>query len=84
MPRRSIAQSAKAHPRPRLPAHLEQLNLNAAAIDVGASSHFVAVPPGRDTTAVRAFAQGRLMCIREVWRKVPDRSMVVRVSRRLP
>ena len=27
------------------PAGLSQLNLNAAGIDVGATSHFVAVPP---------------------------------------
>jgi transposase len=31
------------------------LNLNAAAIDVGAAAHFVAVPEGRDTVAVRDF-----------------------------
>jgi hypothetical protein len=38
-----------------LPTHLHHLNLNAAAIDVGATSLFVAVPPGRDTTDVREF-----------------------------
>ncbi len=45
-------------PRPgaALPAHLPPLNLNAAAIDIGATSHFVAVPPGRDTMSVREFA----------------------------
>ena len=30
-----------------LPAELSRVNLNAAGIDVGASSHFVAVPEGR-------------------------------------
>lgn len=30
------------------PAQLVQVNLNAAGIDVGATSHFVAVAPGRD------------------------------------
>ncbi len=39
-----------------LPANLPPLNLNAAAIDIGATSHFVAVPPGRDTVTVREFA----------------------------
>jgi transposase len=34
---------------------LPHLNLNAAAIDVGAAAHFVAVPEGRDTVAVRDF-----------------------------
>jgi transposase len=38
-----------------LPAHLQHLHLNAAGIDVGATSHFVAVPPGRDTIDVREF-----------------------------
>jgi transposase len=38
-----------------LPTHLQHLNLNAAAVDVGATSLFVAVPPGRDTTDVREF-----------------------------
>lgn len=28
--------------------HLEQLNINAAGIDIGAESHYVAVPKGRD------------------------------------
>ncbi len=53
MPRR-----AARHPRPAvaLPANLPPLNLNAAAIDIGATSHFVAVPPGRDTISVREFA----------------------------
>jgi transposase len=39
-----------------LPAHLQHLHLNAAGIDVGSTSHFVAVPPGRDTTDVREFS----------------------------
>jgi transposase len=39
-----------------LPDHLPPLNLNAAGIDIGATSHFVAVPPGRDAVTVREFA----------------------------
>ncbi len=31
-----------------LPKHLQCLNLNAAGIDIGSKSHFVAVPVGTD------------------------------------
>ena len=41
--------------RERLPAELSQVNLNAAGIDVGASSHFVAVPADRAEPPVREF-----------------------------
>ena len=37
------------------PAGLAQLNLNAAGIDVGATSHFVAVPADRTEQPVREF-----------------------------
>ena len=40
----------------RLPAELSLLNLNAAGIDVGATSHFVAVPTDRAEPPVREFA----------------------------
>jgi transposase len=42
---------------PRLPPELRTVHLNAAGIDVGAESHYVAVPEGRDPEAgdVRAF-----------------------------
>ena len=39
-----------------LPAELWEVNLNAAGIDVGAGSHFVAVPQGRGGPTVREFA----------------------------
>lgn len=39
----------------RLPAELAQVNLHAAGIDVGAASHWVAVPEGRDAKSVREF-----------------------------
>src|SRR3712207_4339832 len=48
--------STTRRPTGSLPAHLQHLNLNAAAIDIGATSHFVAVPEGRDTVSVREFA----------------------------
>lgn len=38
-----------------LPPELSRVNLSAAGIDVGATSHFVAVPPGRDEETVREF-----------------------------
>jgi transposase len=40
-----------------LPPELRQVNLNAAGIDIGAESHYVAVPAGRDPAggAVRQF-----------------------------
>ena len=39
----------------RLPAELSRVSLNAAGIDVGASSHFVAVPEDRWDQPVREF-----------------------------
>jgi transposase len=36
-------------------AQLEQLNLNAAGIDVGADAHWVAVPPDRDAQPAQRF-----------------------------
>ncbi len=41
--------------RDSLPAALSQVNLNAAGVDVGATSHFVAVPPDRAEAPVREF-----------------------------
>jgi len=38
------------------PGQLPHLNRNAAAIDIGATAHFVAVPDGRDSVNVRQFA----------------------------
>ena len=37
------------------PKHLEHINLYAAGIDIGATSHFVAVPEGTSETTVREF-----------------------------
>lgn len=48
-PRRSPARPAPA-------SSLPQVNANAAGIDVGAASHFVAVPADRDAAPVREFA----------------------------
>lgn len=35
---------------------LEKMNLNAAGIDIGGGSHFIAVPEGRDAQPVREFS----------------------------
>jgi transposase len=43
-------------PNPTPPPSLPPLNLNAAAIDIGATAHFVAVPPDRASPSVREFA----------------------------
>jgi transposase len=40
----------------QLPPGLEHVNLNAAGIDIGAKSHWVAVPADRDPTPVREFS----------------------------
>jgi transposase len=52
-----MARSRKGHDaqRPVTPDPLPQLNAHAAGIDVGGTSHFVAVPADRDSTPVREF-----------------------------
>ena len=49
------SRSKRKTKAPALPAQLQKVNLNAAAIDVGSSSHHVAVPPGRGSEIVRTF-----------------------------
>jgi transposase len=46
-PPKARHQATKPSPSP-LPKELRHINLDAAGIDVGAESHFVAVPEGRD------------------------------------
>ena len=48
MSRRTKKQSSKKRPQSVDVSQLEQLNLNAAGIDIGSESHYVAVPKGRD------------------------------------
>jgi transposase len=47
--------TARPQPGNSSSAILPPLNLNAAAIDIGATSHFVAIPEGRDLVSVREF-----------------------------
>ncbi len=50
---RPVQRSQK--PQPELPMELQQVNLHAAGIDIGATSHFVAVPSSGDPQPVREF-----------------------------
>jgi transposase len=56
---RQREEKSRSHRRRRLGTKVEPLTTiepNAAGIDVGASSHFVAVPAGRDPEPVREFS----------------------------
>jgi transposase len=44
------------HKRPTTQATISLTHPNAAGIDIGSASHFVAVPPDRDDEPVREFA----------------------------
>ena len=48
-------QAASTKKSTPFPKHLEHINLYAAGIDIGATSHFVAVPEGTSETTVREF-----------------------------
>jgi transposase len=53
MPKKSSKKAKSQRSRER--ALLEKVHLNAAGIDVGADTHWVAVPEDRDENAVRSF-----------------------------
>ena len=46
----------KARNKKRLQEHLEQINLYAAGIDIGSTSHFIAVPASLDDRPVREYS----------------------------
>ena len=50
-----LKQPMKNRKNTVLPKQLQQVNLHAAGIDVGATSHFVAVPEGSSEQTVREF-----------------------------
>ena len=52
-----MTQPRRQHPPARRtsPSLLKRMNLNVAGIDCGSAEHYVAVPPDRDATSVRAF-----------------------------
>ena len=57
-PRKTRRRRSKKKPSEsatELPAQLEQVNLNAAGIDVGATEHWVALPAGRGERSVEKF-----------------------------
>src|ERR1700730_18066326 len=56
MSKRRSKTKSKSINVPKLPPHLQHMNLNAAGIDIGSERHMVAVPEGRDTVSVREFA----------------------------
>ena len=51
----AMRNKSKGNSTKALPEELSRVNLNAAGIDVGASSHFVAVPEARAEEPVREF-----------------------------
>jgi transposase len=53
--RQSGGQQRKRRSGRRRSAPLEQLNLNAAGLDIGVEPHWVAVPPDRDEQPVQRF-----------------------------
>jgi transposase len=55
MSKRRSKTKSKSINVPKLPPHLQHMNLNAAGIDIGSERHMVAVPEGRDTVSVREF-----------------------------
>src|SRR6267378_738467 len=55
MSKRGQKAKSQSFKVPKLPPHLQHMNLNAAGIDIGSERHMVAVPEGRDTVSVREF-----------------------------
>ena len=55
MSKRRSKPKSKKITVPKLPPHLQHINLNAAGIDIGSERHLVAVPEGRDPVSVREF-----------------------------
>ena len=55
MSKRRSKPKSKKITAPKLPPHLQHINLNAAGIDIGSERHLVAVPEGRDPVSVREF-----------------------------
>jgi transposase len=51
-----VRKARRASQSQKLPPSLKQVHLNAAGIDVGAESHYVAVPVDRDEQPVRTFS----------------------------
>jgi len=52
---KACRRSSKWRAHRKLPASLRKINLNAAGIDIGATTHYVAVPEEHDTEPIRSF-----------------------------
>ena len=55
MSKDTLKKHRRSKKREPIPKHLEHINRWAAGIDVGSTSHFVAVPEGCDEKTVREF-----------------------------
>ena len=73
MPKK-VAKKVKSQ-RSRERALLEKVHLNAAGIDVGADTHWVAVPEDRDENPVRSFGvfTSDLIALCDWLKAMPDR-----------
>lgn len=78
MAQRGKKQEGTKHNLESLPVHLRQLNVDAAGIDVGSTSHFVAVPEGRDEVSVREF--GAFTCDLEAMAEWLEKCRVTTVA----
>lgn len=56
MSRRNTSNLHSAKAKKRIDGHLQKINLFAAGIDIGSTSHFVAVPEELDEQPVRSFS----------------------------
>lgn len=56
MKRKAVNKVSTKRAKKRLARHLEEVNLYAAGIDIGAREHYVAVPEGLDERSVRTFS----------------------------
>lgn len=54
-PNQKRSQNQSAHKAPKKLSNFEQINLNAAGVDIGSGEHWVSVPPDRDPQSVRRF-----------------------------
>lgn len=54
-PHQKRSQNRLAHKTPKKLSSFEQINLNAAGIDIGSGEHWVSVPVDRDSQSVRRF-----------------------------
>ena len=54
-PNQKRSQNQSAHKAAKKLNNFEQINLNAAGVDIGSGEHWVSVPPDRDPQSVRRF-----------------------------